>query len=139
MLCEIHKKGSVIKPVVKSQRFSVSYSPPEDTLRGGTHAGETVLLGKGYQSRWVPKEYDDVMKSDGVLRFAAQNITFHNVDSLFLTVYLWDEGGLGERSNNILKQIYVLQKFYSSCWFCCAEDFLILLVISSLILDGPID
>ena len=40
MLCEVHKEANSVHNIFRTQGFSTSYNPPEDTDKGGTHGGE---------------------------------------------------------------------------------------------------
>ena len=115
MLCEKHKEANSVHSILRAQGFSISYNPPEDTDKGGTHGGEAVAIRSSYNNRNIPNEILDTISQFGTPRFAAKIIKFHKVEVCFITVYLGCSENLSERNRVILKQIRILKLLWHIC------------------------
>ena len=107
---ENHKDTEFVESKFHNCGFNTSYSAPLPLPTGGTHGGELLAIKSRYQSKCIPKHIlEHIVREYGDLRFAARIVEFHNVDVLFITVYLWCNEGFSVRNNMILYQILMLK------------------------------
>ena len=118
----MHTEANSVHRIFRAQGFAISYNPPEDTNKGGTHGGEAVAIRNSDNNRNIPNKILDTISQLGTLRYAAKVIKFHKVEVCFITVYLWCSENSSERNNIIFKQIHIL-KLFLNLHILCAEDF----------------